>query len=125
MLRLENWMSGSVISCDEEDSVKSAVKKMVDNDIGCIVVMKGDSHSGIVTENDIMKKVVGTDKTPEKTKIKDVMTTDIITLEVQSSLLKVSDTMARNHLRRIPLTKNGRIVGILTARDLLKIMSGR
>jgi CBS domain-containing protein len=125
MINLKEWMSHKIISCSEEDFVFDAVKKMAKHSIGCLIVEDSDRvQAGILTERDVMLKLVAKDKNPKYIRVKEIMTKDVITISYDSSLLELSQTMKKYKLRRIPVTKDGIIIGIITSWDLIRIMSG-
>ncbi|MFO7711393.1 MAG: CBS domain-containing protein [Candidatus Woesearchaeota archaeon] len=124
MIKLKDWMTRRIVTCKETDTLDKAVKKMVTKKIGCLIVTDSKkNHVGIITENDVMK-IVAKEMSPKKLEVKDIMVSDMITLDISSSLLEVSRTMQKHHLRRIPITNEDKVVGIITSRDLVKVMSG-
>ena len=124
MITIENWMSRPVISVKPDDALLKAVKKMVDKDIGDVIVVDGKRKPvGILTERDVMKRVVVKKKNLDKLKVKEVMTKRLKTATVGTSFLEISRLMEKGSFRRIPVTKNGKVVGVVTSRDLVRFMS--
>lgn len=124
MITIENWMSTPVYTVKPEDSTYKAIQMMVKQDIGDVVVI--DSRKipiGIITERDILKRVILAKKELKETKVKEIMTKNLKTATVGSSFLEISRLMEKGGFRRIPITKNGKIVGIVTSRDLVRFMS--
>jgi CBS domain-containing protein len=87
-----------------------------------VVVEKG-KPVGIITERDILKRVVLAKQNPAKTTVSDVMTRQLITADVNSRIIDVSRTMEKNRFRRLPVTEKGKLIGIITSKDIIKIMS--
>jgi CBS domain-containing protein len=110
----------TIITIDEDASVIEASKAMVENNRGSVVVMKKGVSVGILTERDVMKRVVAKSLDPGSTKVKDVMTSSPVTIEKDRPLREAIDLMNRKGLRRMLVTENGRIVGIFTLRDIVK-----
>ena len=124
MIQLKDWMTRRIVTCKEGDSLDKAVKKMVSKKIGCLIVTDSKrKHTGIITENDVMK-IVAKETSTRDVLVKDIMVSNMITKDISSTLLEISRAMQKHHLRRIPITKNEKVVGIITSRDLVKVMSG-
>lgn len=109
-----------IITIDENATVLEASKSIVKNNRGSIVVTKKGQSVGILTERDIMKRVVAKSLNPASTKVKDVMTTNPLTIDKSKSLREAIDLMNRKGLRRMLVTDNGRITGVFTLRDIVK-----
>ncbi|MCB9361911.1 CBS domain-containing protein [Candidatus Woesearchaeota archaeon] len=125
MLQLKDWMTDKVITCSKSDTVLKAARKMADHSIGSLVVVNAAKKPvGIVTETDILRKVVAEDDSPAEVTVDQIMSDKIITVDINTSILQLSQKMQEHHLRRIPITKNNKLVGIITSRDLVRIMSG-
>ena len=101
------------------DSISTIVDRMVTYDVGCCVIMSGGGPVGIVTERDVMERVMRAGKDPSKTLAKDVMSSPIISMECNKTLAQALRTMRDRHIRRLVVTKAGKLVGILTERRLL------
>ena len=124
MIPIENLMSKPVITVKPEDSIYTAVRKMVNKNIGAVVVINKDkSLAGILTERDVLKRIVIKKREIKETKVKDVMTKKIQTATTNSTVLEISKLMENGHLRRIPVISNNKVTGIITARDIIKFMS--
>jgi CBS domain-containing protein len=109
-----------IITIDEGAIVFEAAKSMVDNNRGSIVVTRDGKSVGILTERDIMKKVVAKSLDPSSAKVKEVMTASLITIDKDKPLREAIDLMNRKQLRRMLVTERGEVVGIFTLRDIMK-----
>lgn len=109
-----------IITIDEDSSVFEASKAMVANNRGSIVVTSGGESVGILTERDVMKRVVAKSLNPATTKVKEVMTASPLAIEKDRPLREAVDLMNRRGMRRMLVTENGKIVGIFTLRDIVK-----
>jgi CBS domain-containing protein len=109
-----------IITVDAEASIVDASKKMAENDRGSVVVTSGGKTVGLLTERDILKRVVAKSMSPSTTKVKDVMTSSPVTIEKDRPLREAIDLMNRKGVRRMLLTDHGKIVGIFTLRDVVK-----
>ena len=101
-----------------EDTVIEAARVMTEQGIGCVVVMKGDEIMGIFTERDMVREVVLKKRAPENTPLADVMTSPVATCQVDDTLRDCALMMKEKQIRRLPVADEGRLVGIVTARDV-------
>ena len=109
-----------IITIDESATVVDASVRMADNNRGSVVVTRKGATVGILTERDIMRRVVAKSMNPNSTKVKDVMTSTPVTIEKSRPLRDALDLMNRKGVRRMLLTEEGKIVGIFTLRDVMK-----
>lgn len=124
MITIENWMSKPVVTVKPEDTLYNAIKKMVKNSIGDVIVVDDENKPiGIITERDILKRVLAKKMDFLKVKVGDIMTKRIATASTNATFLEVARIMRKGSFRRLPITKNGKIVGIVTARDIIHFMS--
>lgn len=107
----------------KETSVLEAVRKMNSGKFGCLLV--GDSHrlEGILTERDILFKVLGTEKDLSKVAVSQVMTADPETLSEEDTLAYAVNKMSLGGFRHIPILKEGRPVSVISSRDVLCYLS--
>ncbi|MDV3293259.1 MAG: CBS domain-containing protein [Nitrososphaerales archaeon] len=109
-----------LVVIDGNRSVVEAAKLMVEKKRGSILVSKDGEVVGILTERDILRKVVAKSLDPSSTKAKDVMTSPPVTIEQSKPLREAIDLMNRLGIRRMLVTDKGKIVGIFTLRDIVK-----
>jgi len=95
---------------------------MRQKNIGSVLVSRKGEIVGILTERDILKRIVAEGLDPSKTKAEEVMTRNIITINADASILEASEILNRYDIRRLPVEENGRIIGIVTARGIAKNM---
>jgi len=109
-----------LIRIDEEKSVFDAAKMIVENNRGSVVVTRGGDSVGILTERDVMRKVVSKSLDPKSIRVKEVMTSPPVTIDKDRPLREALDVMNKKKVRRMLVTENGKIVGIFTLRDIVK-----
>ena len=107
-----------LVSVDENDAVYDAVVLMTTEDIGAIIVTSVRKPVGILTERDLMKKVLLEGLDPKNTKVGEVMSAPLITIGSDASLGEATQLMQLRKIRRLLVEEKGRIVGIITQRDL-------
>ncbi len=101
-----------------QSSVRDAAKLMANHNVGAVVVIENDSLAGILTERDIIFRVVGCDLSVDATKTADVMTTEPVTVEIEEPISKALATKLGNAFRHLPVMDNGKVVGLLSYRDM-------
>ena len=102
----------------EDTTVKQAAGQMYNQRIGSLLVKKGDDFSGIITETDVVRAVAERDDVAA-TSVVHVMSSPILTVEKKLSPHYARELMADKRIRHLAVTEDGKIVGILSARDLL------
>jgi len=115
---VQEIMTKNVVKIDCNKSVNDACKEYSDKKVGSLVVMDKDIIVGIVTERDIIERVVLNKKDPLKTKIREIMTPNIKTIHALAPLEKASKIMKESHIKKLPVILNNEIVGIITETDL-------
>lgn len=107
-------------TCAPTDNVQQAAQLMKSEDVGPIpIVGDNDKLEGIITDRDIVLKVVAEGRDPKTTKLADVMTTDVITCTSDGDIEGTLDLMEDNQVRRIPVVDaSGRLVGIISQADV-------
>jgi len=113
-------MNKGVKTIRPSDTVKNAAQIMNENRIGSLVVVSGTGEVvGIITERDILTDIVAESKNAEDVKIEEIMTKNIITISPEKSLEDAADVMTENKIKKLPVVENGKLIGIITATDLI------
>ncbi len=122
-IRVKAAINRNIISLDKDLSVKSAIKLMVRKNVGSVVITGERSEPiGIVTERDILKSIAYR-KTKPETKVEEIMSKPLISLEANATLGEAAEIMIKKKIRRLLATQNGKYIGIITQRDLQKLMT--
>ena len=119
---VKDVMRKTVISIDSEMTVKDAAIMMDDTDVGCVIITKGNAPLGILTERDFVKRIVSNEKS-FSTPLADVMSFPLITSKPDDTVWEVAEIMKKNKIHKVPVEDNGKLVGIITASDLVKLCS--
>jgi len=114
-------MTSSVITADPKTTVVDAAVLMSRFKIGSIVVASETEPEGLITESDIIEKVVSKNILASDITIGQVMTKNLIIIDPGSELNQAARLMAKNNIRRLPVVNNGILVGILTSTDVLMV----
>jgi len=107
-----------LVSVDENDSIYDAVVLMTAETIGAIAITSLQKAVGILTERDLMKKVILEGLDAKNTKVGDVMSAPLIVIRSDASIGEATQLMQLRKIRRLIVEEEGRIVGIVTQRDL-------
>lgn len=100
--------------------ISRAAKLMDQKSIGSVLIEEEGEVIGIMTERDILRKVVAKGKNPYELKAKDIMNCPIITIDANEDILEASRKIEQYKIRRMIITENNEIVGIVTANDIAK-----
>ena len=122
MPTVRDFMTTNVITIDVQGTVLEAAKLMHQQDVGDLVVMDGVVAKGIVTERDLVRRVMA-QKKPFDTKLSEVMSEPLITIEEESSLRDAARKMVKYKIRRLPVTKKNVLVGIIATSDFARHLS--
>ena len=116
-------MTKNVVTINQNASVLEACMLYRDKKVGCLVVVDGENCVGIVTERDLIERSICMHRDPEKTIVRDIMSKDIKTVHSLEHVDTALEIMARYHLKKLPVVKNDKIVGIITVTDISKTKS--
>ena len=114
-------MTSSVITVDPTTSVAQAAAIMSQKGIGSLIIKSNSEPEGLITESDIITKVVSLDIQASRITVAEVMTSDLIKIDPGSDLNEAARTMAKNKIRRLPVVNKGVLVGILTSTDVMTV----
>lgn len=107
------------------DSVSNLIHKMISCNIGAIIVSKDQKPLGLVTERDVLERLSLSDKRPDKTYVKDIMTSPLKTIDCKESLMKALTIMLDKQIRRLVVTKKEKAIGVITERRILEALIRR
>jgi CBS domain-containing protein len=103
-----------------EATLAEAAAMMRDTRVGAILVGEHGAFVGIISEADLVRKAMASQVDPTQARVRSVMSSPVITIEQDRSAHDASDLMAEKGIRHLAVTEDGRIVGIVTVRDLLR-----
>jgi CBS domain-containing protein len=115
---VEEIMTTNPRTVDVSDTVKDAAQVMRDSDIGNVILIEDGQVTGIVTDRDIAVRAVAEGRDAESTAVSEISTTGIKAIEPNASVDDALRTMREEDIRRLPVVKNGRPVGIVSLGDL-------
>ncbi len=149
-MKVKDVMNSNVVSCKPDDTVREAARVLKENNISGAPVLEGEELVGIVSEGDLLKLLIlpekgelwlpspfevievpirelfGWEETKKmlsdvgSTNIEEIMTKDVHTISSEASVEEASEHMIRHRINRLPVTEDGRVVGIITRGDIIK-----
>ncbi len=120
MVFVRDVMTKVVIVADPDLTVFEAARKMAAKKIGGLVVVKSGRPIGLVTERDILWKVTAVEGNPKKVKVRQVMTSPVVTVTPLATLRAAARVMIGHNVRRLVVTRLDNVEGIVTARDVVE-----
>ena len=121
-MTIANVMTKSVISVDSSVTASDAAKMMEDAKVGTVIVMENNAPVGIVTDRDFAVKVVA-HSYPIDTPVRRIMSSPLFTISSDESVRIAAELMHDRGIRRLPVTDNERIVGMITATDIVNLLA--
>jgi CBS domain-containing protein len=122
-MRVSEIMTGAAVIDQLDDTLESAARKMWEQQTGSLLVMDGEDLVGIITERDVLK-AAATRQSFTETRISQVMTKDLVTVGPGTSLREAAKVMADRWIRHLPVLDNGKLVGVISQRDLAGVLAG-
>lgn len=119
MVPVRKIMTKGIQKVDANMSVKDVAKIMKTKKIGSILVEKDKELVGIVTETDIVRRLVADGKNPEGTQVEAIMSSPLLTVDIEKSIIDANDLMDKNHVRHLGVTDEGKVVGLVSCRDMM------
>ncbi len=120
-ITVRDAMTRGVICVDYKDTVQEAAEVMKKNDISAVIVTKKGEGVGVITERDIICKLVAANKNPNRVAASDVMTSPLITIKPDASIDDAAKTMRDKDIRRLVVKDKDRIIGVLSEFDIVRI----
>ena len=119
-VKVGDIMGRGVVTTNPNASVKEACELMTKHDIGGITVVDKGKISGIMTQGDVVN-IVANGQNPNKIKIKEVMSKDITVISPDVDLGEAAKVMVEAKVKRLPVVREGRLIGVITQADIVKI----
>lgn len=113
----------TIVSIDAKAKAKDAARLMVEKGIGSLVANRDGLPFGIVTERDLVEKIVAEGTDPSKTTVADIMTAPLGTIDASSSLIDAARKMVEKQVKRLVVTEHDKIIGIVSQTDLVQSMT--
>jgi CBS domain-containing protein len=120
---VKDAMSSPVVTTNEETSSNKVARLMDENKVGAVVVTNKEGKPlGIITEKDLVIRVLSKNLTPDTVKAKSIMTTPLVTIEPEATVSEAARKMSSMDIRRLGVLYKGNLVGLLSSKDILSVM---
>lgn len=118
-MKLKEIMSTNPVKIDPEESVAVAARTLTHYNIGALPVCRSDGKlCGMITDRDLVTRCLASGKTPENTRVREVMTGKVVSAEPAMDTGVAAHLMGRLQIRRLPVVENGRLCGMVSLGDL-------
>jgi CBS domain-containing protein len=117
---IRDVMTGNPTSCEPATTIVEAAKVMAEEDVGPVPVVEGGRVVGIVTDRDLVVRVLAEGRDPNSTTIGEIASADLVTVQPDSDLNEALRLMAQNQVRRLPVVEGGQLVGIVAQADVAR-----
>jgi CBS domain-containing protein len=122
-MKVEEIMVRNVITLQRDFSIYVAVKIMNKNRIGCLVVVNKGQVVGILTERDVLERVVEKCKNPQETKASEIMTEKVMVGKPDMELVEVTNLLFEKKVKKLPIVEGNKLVGLVTLTDIARAAS--
>ena len=120
-MKVREIMSGTIIRIHPEETVAVAARTLARYNIGALPVCGSDGRiCGLVTDRDLVTRCLASDRKPENTRVRDVMTSKVIEAKPEMDVGVAAHLMGREQIRRLPVVENGKLCGMVSLGDLAK-----
>ena len=120
-IKVEDVMVSEVVVLDENFSAKKAAEIMAQEGVSAIIVTAEGKANGILTERDILKRIVAEDKNSRKTKVKEIMTSPLVTIGPSTDLEEAAQLMFEKKIKNLPVIHENRLVGLISLQDICRL----
>jgi CBS domain-containing protein len=118
---IKEVMSSDVRTCEPDATVVDVAKVMAKEDVGPIPVVEGGRLVGLVTDRDLVVRVLAEGKDPETTRVGEVASRELVTLSPDEDLDQALKLLAQHQVRRLPVVEGDRVVGIVAQADIARL----
>ncbi len=119
MAIISSLMKTEMVTVKPDDSVADAAKVMAHNHVGAVLVIDAGNMVGILSERDVVERVVAQGKDPAATRVSEIATAEVVAVDAGTHVRRCAEMQLAMGVRHLPVTENGKPVGILSSRDFL------
>lgn len=120
VMKARELMVKNVITLEKDVSVQDATRMMNENGIGCLVAVDNGEIVGILTERDLLRRVLEVCRNPKETKVSEIMTKNVIVGDPDMQLVEATRLMFENKVKKLPIVEDRRLVGLITLTDIAR-----
>ena len=111
------------VKVDRDVNVRTAAELMREKGVGSVFVTREGSIIGILTDTDLVRRLVAAGSDPNQTTVEQIMSAPILMIEENKTLLDANDLMAREHIRHLGISKDEKLIGMISVRDLVVFLT--
>ena len=119
-LKVEDVMVEDVITVEANQTVKKAIDLMNENEIGSLIVVKQGKAMGIITERDMLTRILARSRNPERTKVSEIMSAPLVVADPKMELEEAARLMFKMKVKKLPVISKGELIGLITLTDLAR-----
>ena len=119
-IKVKDVMSKPIITIGENKTAKDAGELMKKNRKGCLIITKNRKPVGILSDSDLIKRVIATDKKASKVVLKKIMSEPLVTVSPKDNILLAVRKMRKNNIHRLPVVEKGKVIGLVSLSDIAK-----
>lgn len=120
-MSVKDIMTEEVITVEPDARVRDAVELMDKNEIGCLVVAREGKPVGIITERDVLKKIVCQSKNPEQVRVSEIMSKPLLFGKVDMDLPEAARLLLKRNVKKLPIVDGEKLVGLITLTDIVRV----
>jgi CBS domain-containing protein len=125
MTPLALLMNRDIQQISPKATLREAARQMRDKRVGSLIIGEGDVQIGIISEADFVRKAIAEGLNPETTPVESILSKPIITIDIDKTAKEANDLMATKAVRHLAVTDKGKIVGVISVRDLVICFKNR
>jgi CBS domain-containing protein len=118
---VKDVMVKEVITVNPDTKIRDAVELMNKNEIGCLVVTRKGKPLGIMTERDVLKKIVCQSKNPEQARVSEIMSKPLIVGRIDMDWREAAKLMLDHDIKKLPILDGEKLVGLVTLTDIARV----
>lgn len=123
-MQVKDIMSTKIVSISPNESATVAARLLSRYNIGALPVCSKEGHlRGMVTDRDIVLRCVASEDDPNSTKVSEIMTRRVISVDANESIQKATELMAKEQIRRLPVEQDGKVIGMVSLGDFAKVQN--
>lgn len=121
VLRIRDLMTGNLVSVEARETIINVARMMDEKNISSILVKEGKKFSGIITDRDIIGRVVSKELDPRKVRVSEVMSSPLITISAEATIEEAAEKMRTNQIRRLVVEEHHKKIGIIADSDIVRV----
>lgn len=124
-MKVRDLMTTPAVGIHPDESVDVAARKLANHNVGVLPVCSEQGRlCGMVTDRDLVTRCLAVDKLPKNTKVREIMTSRVLTVDPDMDTGVAAHLMGRQQIRRLPVVENGKLCGMFTLGDLARVEDG-